>query len=195
MPATSPTLSPTLSAITAGVSRVVFGDVHFDFSDEVGSDVSGLCENTTSNSRKQRNRRSTKPKPSQRLQRLNPNLILLHIPPKRHQIIKQTHTRQPKSNHRKPHNTPTRKRNPQRRRQPFLIRRLRSPHIRIGSYNHTGPPGTRRQNRTGEEATGDSDSVEVVVSVDCVEDEEGSGEECDEDGEVFVFGGEECFGA
>ena len=41
MPAQSPTLSPTLSAI-CGVAWIVFGDARFDLADEVGADIRGL---------------------------------------------------------------------------------------------------------------------------------------------------------
>ena len=44
MPAQSPTLSPTLSAITAGVARVVLGDAGLDLADQVGADVGALGE-------------------------------------------------------------------------------------------------------------------------------------------------------
>ena len=47
MPATSPTLSPTLSAIVAGFRGIVFGDVGFHLPDQVGSDIGRLRVDAT----------------------------------------------------------------------------------------------------------------------------------------------------
>ena len=54
MPAQSPTLSPTLSAITAGIARIVLGDARFDLADEVGADVRALGEDAAAQAREDR---------------------------------------------------------------------------------------------------------------------------------------------
>jgi len=58
MPAQSPTLSPTLSAMTAGVARVVLRDPRLDLADEVGADVGGLGEDATAESGEDRDQRA-----------------------------------------------------------------------------------------------------------------------------------------
>jgi hypothetical protein len=42
MPATSPTLSPTLSAITAGYAGVVLGNPKLDLAGQIRRDIGGL---------------------------------------------------------------------------------------------------------------------------------------------------------
>ena len=58
MPATSPTLSPTLSAIVAGLRGVVLGDARLDLADEVGPDVGRLRVDAAADAGEQRLRRS-----------------------------------------------------------------------------------------------------------------------------------------
>ena len=57
MPATSPTLSPTLSAMVGRVARVVLGDAGLDLADEVGADVGGLRVDAAADTREERDRR------------------------------------------------------------------------------------------------------------------------------------------
>ncbi len=57
MPAQSPTLSPTLSAMVAGVARVVLGDALLDLADQVGADVGGLGEDAAADTHEHREQR------------------------------------------------------------------------------------------------------------------------------------------
>jgi hypothetical protein len=54
MPATSPTLSPTLSAMVAGFRGSSSGMPCFDLTDQVGTDVRGLGEDTAADAGEQR---------------------------------------------------------------------------------------------------------------------------------------------
>ena len=67
MPAQSPTLSPTLSAITAGVARIVLGDAGFDLADQVGADIGALGEDAAAESGEDRDQRTAESEANQRL--------------------------------------------------------------------------------------------------------------------------------
>ena len=69
MPAQSPTLSPTLSAMTAGIARVVFRDARFDFADEVGADVGGFREDAAAQTREHGDQRAAERETDERVER------------------------------------------------------------------------------------------------------------------------------
>ena len=70
MPAQSPTLSPTLSAITAGIARIVFRNAGLDLADEVGADVGALGEDAAAQPREDRDQRAAEREADQRLDRV-----------------------------------------------------------------------------------------------------------------------------
>jgi hypothetical protein len=57
MPAQSPTLSPTLSAIVAGFARVVLRDAGLDLADQIGADIGALGEDAAAESGEDRDQR------------------------------------------------------------------------------------------------------------------------------------------
>ena len=67
MPAQSPTLSPTLSAIVGRVARVVLGDPRLDLADQVGAHVGGLREDAAAQPREDRDQRAAEAEPDQRV--------------------------------------------------------------------------------------------------------------------------------
>ena len=67
MPAQSPTLSPTLSAIDGGVAGIVLGDARLDLADQVGADVGGLGEDAAAEPREDRDQRRAERQRGQRL--------------------------------------------------------------------------------------------------------------------------------
>ena len=70
MPAQSPTLSPTLSAITAGLRGIVLGNAGFDLADEVGADVRALGEDAAAKTREDRDERAAEREADERLYRV-----------------------------------------------------------------------------------------------------------------------------
>ena len=69
-PAQSPTLSPTRSAIDAGVARVVLGDALLDLADEVGADVGGLGVDPAAELGEERDERGAEPEADDEERRL-----------------------------------------------------------------------------------------------------------------------------
>ena len=67
MPAQSPTLSPTLSAIDGRVAGIVLGDSGLDLADQVGADVGGLGEDAAAETREDRNQRGAEGERDQRV--------------------------------------------------------------------------------------------------------------------------------
>ena len=67
MPAQSPTLSPTLSAIVAGIARIVLGNARFDLADEVGADVGALGEDAAAETGEDRDQRGAEAERDQRV--------------------------------------------------------------------------------------------------------------------------------
>ena len=65
MPAQSPTLSPTLSAITAGLRGSSSGMPGLDLPDEVGADVGGLREDAAAEPREDRDQRASEGEPDE----------------------------------------------------------------------------------------------------------------------------------
>jgi hypothetical protein len=59
MPATSPTLSPTLSAMVAGLRGIILGNAGLDLADQVGADVGRLGVDAAADAREQRDRAGT----------------------------------------------------------------------------------------------------------------------------------------
>ena len=70
MPAQSPTLSPTLSAMHGRVARVVLGNAGFDLADEVGADVRTLREDAAAESREDRDQRAAEREADEGVQRV-----------------------------------------------------------------------------------------------------------------------------
>ena len=70
MPAQSPTLSPTLSAITAGIARIVLRNAGLDLAHEVGADVGALGEDAAAQPREDRDQRAAEGEAHQRLDRV-----------------------------------------------------------------------------------------------------------------------------
>ena len=68
MPAQSPTLSPTLSAITAGLRGIVLGDAGLDLADEVGADIGALGEDAAAEPREDRDQRGAEAERDHRLE-------------------------------------------------------------------------------------------------------------------------------
>jgi hypothetical protein len=64
MPAQSPTLSPTLSAMVAGLRGVVLGDAGLDLADEVGADVGALVKMPPPTRRNRASSEPPKPNPT-----------------------------------------------------------------------------------------------------------------------------------
>ena len=69
MPAQSPTLSPTLSAITAGLRGSSSGMPGLDLADEVGADVGGLREDAAAEPGEDGDQRAAEAEPDQRVDR------------------------------------------------------------------------------------------------------------------------------
>ena len=69
MPLQSPTLSPTLSAITAEVAWVVFRDPRLDLADEIRADVRGLGEDTASQTGEDGDQRTAEREPDEVIDR------------------------------------------------------------------------------------------------------------------------------
>ena len=69
MPAQSPTLSPTLSAMVAGIAGVVLGNAGLDLADEVGADVRALGEDAAAKPGEDRDQRSAEAERDQRVNR------------------------------------------------------------------------------------------------------------------------------
>ena len=65
MPAQSPTLSPTLSAMVAGLRGSSSGMPGLDLADEVGADVGRLGEDAAADAQEQREQRATEPEPDE----------------------------------------------------------------------------------------------------------------------------------
>ena len=70
MPAQSPTLSPTLSAITAGLRGSSSGMPGLDLADEVGADVGGLRVDAAAEPREDRDERAAEGEADQLARRL-----------------------------------------------------------------------------------------------------------------------------
>ncbi len=67
MPAQSPTLSPTLSAITAGLRGSSSGMPGLDLADEVGADVGGLGEDAAAQTGEDRDQRAAEAEADERV--------------------------------------------------------------------------------------------------------------------------------
>ena len=67
MPAQSPTLSPTLSAMVAGIARIVLRNAGLDLADEVGADVGALGEDAAAETGEDRDQRGAEPERDQRV--------------------------------------------------------------------------------------------------------------------------------
>ena len=67
MPAQSPTLSPTLSAIVGRVARIVLGNAGFDLADQVGADVGALGEDAAAETGEDRDQRGAEAERDQRV--------------------------------------------------------------------------------------------------------------------------------
>ena len=67
MPAQSPTLSPTLSAIVAGFARIILRDARLDLADEIAADVGALGEDAAAKTREDRDQRGAKAQRHQRV--------------------------------------------------------------------------------------------------------------------------------
>ena len=65
MPAQSPTLSPTLSAMVAGLRGSSSGMPGLDLAHEVGADVGRLGEDAAADAQEQREQRATEPEPDE----------------------------------------------------------------------------------------------------------------------------------
>ena len=70
MPAQSPTLSPTLSAITAGFRGSSSGMPGLDLADQVGADVGGLREDAAAEPGEDRDQRTAEAEADQRIDRV-----------------------------------------------------------------------------------------------------------------------------
>ena len=73
MPAQSPTLSPTLSAMTAGIARIVLGNAGFHLADQVRAHVGALGENAAAQAREDRDQRAAEGEADQRAQCAHPD--------------------------------------------------------------------------------------------------------------------------
>ena len=67
MPAQSPTLSPTLSAMVAGIARIVLGNAGLDLADEVAADVGALGEDAAAETGEDRDQRGAEAERHQRV--------------------------------------------------------------------------------------------------------------------------------
>src|SRR3712207_5308864 len=67
MPAQSPTLSPTLSAITAGLRGSSSGGARLDLADQVCTDVGGLRVDAAAESREDRDQAAAEAEPDERV--------------------------------------------------------------------------------------------------------------------------------
>ncbi len=67
MPAQSPTLSPTLSAMVAGLRGIVFRDAGFDLADEIAADVRTLGEDAAAETGEDRDQRGAEAEGDERV--------------------------------------------------------------------------------------------------------------------------------
>ena len=67
MPAQSPTLSPTLSAMVAGIARIVLRDAGLDLADQIAADVGALGEDAAAETGEDRDQRGAEAERDQRV--------------------------------------------------------------------------------------------------------------------------------
>ena len=97
MPAQSPTLSPTLSAITAGIARIVLGNARLDLAHQVGADVRAFGEDAAAQPRENRDQRAAEAQADQGLQDVVERALVLRVGVEQREITGDTE--QPQAHH------------------------------------------------------------------------------------------------
>ena len=166
MPAQSPTLSPTLSAITAGIPRVVLGDPGLDLADEVGTDIGRLREDPASEPGEDRDEGAAESEADQVLRRL----VRALIEPGGEDPVVARDSEESEPDDEKAGHRARAERNLERR-PDAALRSLGGADIGADSHVHPGEAGCGGKDRADQEAEGGA-PAEIVPETDAEEDDD-----------------------
>ena len=147
MPAQSPTLSPTLSAITAGLRGIVLGDAGLDLAHDVGAHVGALGEDAAAEAGEDGDQGAAEAEADQRVHRL----LRLHVEPRGEDAVVARHAQQGEAGDEHPGDGAAAEGDVERRAEP-AARRLGHAGVGADGDVHADEAGRRRSEAADEEA-------------------------------------------
>ena len=177
------------------VSWIVLRDVHLDLSDQIGTDIGGLGVDTSCHTGEEGDGRGTESESGQGFGGILQSVGFIGVS-QSHDVEHDGDTKEGESHDGESHDGTTGEGHTKSDGKTLLVGGLGGSDIGIGGDLHSSP--SREGGKTGSdhEATGVSDTIDTVPTggIEGVDDDQCDGHSNNKEGEVVVFGVDECVG-